>query len=319
MKKIALVFIALAIALTASANEETFQWSYNRAFFDKADGFRLYMGNTKETLTTLVADIPKSSVLIVSELPIIVEEHFDTNPGTKYATSGGGSWQWVASTKNMKISADGVDFMVVFDAGAGAVNDFAYKFYPEKRLGGDIANIYSYLKDTTAGDYYELRMSDVADKDNNFRKVINKQHGGVEGTFPFPRFAQCAIKPEGETICPGFPVYISWAPGHYVADVNQVSVYGKDETPIPVNKIEIIFKNQSGWIDDVVIGGRMTVQSKASFEMTALKVWFAISAYSAYGESGKSIPTEYSPQSTEQTTEYMKALPSKPTGIIILK
>ena len=162
-------------------------------------------------------------------------------------------------------------------------------------------------------------MSDVTDKDNNFRKVVNQQWSGVEGAFPLPRFTQCAIKPEGETKCPGFPVYISWAPGHYVADVNGVSVYGSDQAPIDVNRVEIIFKNQTGWIDDIVIGGRMTVQATAAVTLPALKVWFAVSAYGADGEGVKSIPTAYSPSSGQASTDYLKALPAKPTNIIILK
>ena len=69
---------------------ETFQWNYNRFHFDKITGFRLYMGTTETNLPTLVADIPKSAVSVVSELPILVKESFDASPGTKYATSGGG-------------------------------------------------------------------------------------------------------------------------------------------------------------------------------------------------------------------------------------
>lgn len=297
---------------------ETFQWSFNRYHFNQITGFRLYMGTAETALTTLVADIKKANVAVKSELPILVEEHFDAAPGTKYATSGAGSWEWVASTKNMKISPNGGDFMVIFNAAAGVVNDFNFYFWPEKS-DGEKAAVYSYLKDESIPGYYELRAGATnGTAESNLRKVYDGKYGGIDGKFDIPRYAQCAMKSEGETICPGFRVLMSWAPGHYEATVNGVSVFGTDEKPMGINKLELIFNQQAGWIDDIIIGGKMTLQATAAVTLPAPKVWFAIAAYGPNGEGPKSIPTEYMPTSDTDSTDDTK-LPAKPGKIIILK
>jgi len=280
MKKIVILLIILVgISNTPAAAEElTLAWRYNRYFFNQLVGFKLFMSKGAGLPATLIADIPKASVTIAEEAPILVEEHFDAAPGNKYEVTG--AWSWVSETKNMKI--DGPNFMVAFNVAAGTGNDMFFTFWPEKS-SSDQASVYSYLKDDGAHgvSYYELRLADAAGtRFSNWRKVVDSAFGGVESAFALPRYNQCEIQSTGNTVCPGFRVDMMWEPGHYEAIVFDESVSGADETPLNIQRLEVITANQSGWIDDIVIGGRMEVKYKATIALTpGEEVFFTATAY----------------------------------------
>lgn len=291
----------------AHAVEKTFAWGYNKYYHASVvNGYRLYMGITPDAVNQLVADIPKASAIVSRETPILMEEHFNTDPGTKYTTTGG-PWVWNSEKKNMKITTgEGKEFMFVLEYPAGVANNFSFQFWPEKKYGTD-GLIYTYLKDDgslTGSNYYELRLASGDTRYSNYRKVVNSQFGGVQGAFALPRFAECALKAEGETICPGFPVSQSWSDSFYMANWNGVEVGGKDPTPLNIVRLEIIVTNQDGWIDDIIIGGQIELQKKVDVQLPdALKIYFAISAYGPAGEGAKSSVYEYLPGSVIQSTD----------------
>jgi hypothetical protein len=280
MKKIAILLIVLAgiFNTPVAAEELTLAWRYNRYFFNQLVGFKLFMSKGAGLPATLIADIPKANVTITDEKPILLKEHFDVAPGNKYEVTG--AWAWVPETKNMKIS--GPDFMVAFTVAAGTDNDMFFTFWPEKS-SSDRATIYSYLKDDGAHgvSYYELRLADAAGtRFSNWRKVVNSAFGGVEGAFALPRYNQCEVQSTGNTLCPGFRVDMLWGPGHYEAIVFDKSVFGADETPLNIQRLEVIAANQGGWIDDIVVGGRMEVHYKATVALTPdEEVFFTATAY----------------------------------------
>lgn len=294
--------------------EKTFQWPYNRYFYDNdVTGFYLYRGNTADTVTEKIADIKKADITIANETAIILEEHFDTDPGTKYTVEGEGSWSWVENTENMKVvTGEGKSFMVVLTYPAGTANDFYFKAWPEKKYGTD-GLIYSYLKDDGAygTSYLELRLASGDTRFSNFRKVVNSQFGGVEGAFSLPKFAECALKSEGETICPGWLTSISWDGPGYESSWNGVAVGGSASESLNIQRLEIIFTNQDGWLDDLIIGGRMTLQKKVSFTEDNPEIFFAISAYGPNGESGKSMPVRYLPESGQASGSKLPAMPGQ--------
>lgn len=288
MKKIATLLIILAgISNTPAAAEElTLAWAYNRYFFNQLVGFKLFMAKGAGLPATLIADVPKASVTITKEKPILLEEHFNTDPGTKYPLKRG-AWSWQAETKNMKI--DGPDFMIVFPLAAGVDNDMSFSFWP-LASSSDQPIVYSYLKDEAISAYYELRLAGADGiRYSTWRKCYDSRWGGVDGAFGLPRYVQCPTKSTGVTYCPGIRVYMGWKPGHYSARVEGLVGdkpieegvgYGTDTKPLDLNKLEIIISNQSGWIDDIIIGGKMEVQYKATVELTpGEEVFFTATAY----------------------------------------
>lgn len=314
MKIIIALLSLLIFSSVAQAEVKTFGMRYNRFYFDTIQGLRLYMGDSPENIKTLVADIKKADITVYSERPFLIKETFDTDPGTKYPLQKG-SWKWAAAQKNMQI--DGPEFMVVFEVPAGVSNDFSFFFWPKSKTGSD-GLIYSYLKDETGNlsgsNYYELRLASGETRFSNWRKVVNSAFGGVEGAFALPRFSECSLKAEGETICPGFPVSMAWRPGNYTATWNGVGVEGKDETPLNIQKLEIIITDQSGWIDNIIIGGQVELRFSASITFPSPRVYFAASFYSANGEGEKSLPVMYDLKSTEDSTKK----PPMPGELIIL-
>lgn len=288
MKKIAILLIILAGVFNtpAAAEELTIAWDYNRYYFDKLVGFKLYKAKGAGLPATLIADIAKANVTITAEKPILLEEHFDTDPGAKYPLSEG-AWSWQADTKNMMI--DGPKFMVVFSLAAGASNDMSFTFWP-LAASNDQPTVYSYLKDEALGAYYELRLAGADGiRYSNWRKCYDSQWGGIEGAFELPRYAQCVKQTTGDTFCPGFTTYMGWTPGHYIARVESFEgdkpiaageAHGSDAKALDINKLEIIISNQTGWIDDIIIGGKMEVRYKATVALTpGEEVFFTATAY----------------------------------------
>lgn len=300
--------------------EKTFQFNYNRSGFDIVSGFRVYMGLSEDKIDQKIGDFSKDSAAIVGETPVLLNEKFDSDTSAKYQIEGG-KWTWQSSTKNMLVET-GADqsFKLVLPYEAGSNSAFSFYFGP-KKSHTDQATVMCYLKDLTNVEYktayYELRM---ADKDStrysNWRKVVNSKFGGVEGAFSLPRYAQCSLKSEGETICPGFFVSMDFEPGAYAAQVNGVDAIGNDQTPIDISRFEIILTNQDGWIDNIMIGGKMVLQKKINVDFPDSRVWFAVTAYNSYGESAKSLPVRYDLTSGTQNTG--GKIPAMPSGIIIL-
>jgi hypothetical protein len=324
MKKVffAVMLIFLLVSYT-EAKQVTIGWNYNRYFFDnKADGFKIYMGTTEGNYPTLIANIPKSQAIVHSEKPILLKETFDSDPGSKYPLERG-TWKWISETKNMKI--EDAEFMIVFTRPAGDSNDMTFTFWPEKKLGeGPI--IYSYIKDeaasTNGGVYYELRLgSSDGIRYSNWRKVYDQKFGGIDpnGAFALPRYPQCVIVEGQNNLCPGFFVSMSWQPDTYSVDLYPVgdlpamkgSAFGVDvdKRPLVINKLEIIINQQSGWIDDIIIGGQMDLRYTVDYAIPDQKVYFAATAYNQYGESQKSIPVAY--EVIEDNTQKVPGPPTK--------
>lgn len=297
------------VAQTYGAEPVTkkFRWDYDRFWLNKVQGFRLYVGTSESEVNQLVADIPANSVDVISETPIILAEDFNTDTSSKYETTGG-KWTWQSDTKNMLVeTGPGETFMLVLPYDAGVNNYFGFQFWP-KKSHNDAAALNSYLKPAEDNPYkiayYELRLGDVAGtKNSNFRKVVDSKFGGVEGAFMLPRYAQCAIKSEGNTICPGFPIAIKFNAGEYGAISNGVSVGGNDATPLDIKRLEIIIYNQDAWIDSIRIGGKMILQKAVPVTFPASRVWFAISAYNADGEGEKSLSSLYDLTSGTSSTK----------------
>lgn len=286
----------MVIQTYAHAETLTFAWNYNKYHHSKVTGYRLYMSTDPENFTTVIADIPKADVTVFSEKPILIEEHFDTAPGTKYNVTKG-SWSWVEQTKNMLIDSD--EFMVVFEVPAGVSNDMSFFMWP-KASKTDAPIVYSYLKDEPIEAYYELRLGGANGiRYSNWRKVYDMKFGGVNGAFALPRFAQCQIKSEGETICPGFWVGMTWTPDHYSATVMDETAFGDDDKPLNINKLEIIVQNESMWIDNIIIGGQMELRKQVSVTLPATGAYFVATAYNQYGESGFSVPNVFKEGATE--------------------
>ena len=314
MKKTAIIIISLILlSVSVQAKEIKIGFNYNRFFLDtKVDGFKFYMGDSADNCTTLVATIPKAQMVVSNEKPFLLKERFDTDPGTKYNITRG-SWSWVEKTKNMKIESD--EFMVVFEYPANDTNAMNFFFWPEKKLG-DQAQLYVYLKDeaasTDGGVYYELRFGAASGtRYSNWRKVYDKNYGGVDpnGAFPLPRFDECDLQPEGETICPGNLISMTWEPGVYCAEVLNKTMCGNDDRPLNINKLEIIIKQQSGWIDDIIIGGQLELTTPViNVDTSQDKVYFAATSYNSNGESDKSIPVLY-----ETVVDFTKMTPKKPS------
>jgi len=304
MQRATVVGLALigVFALAASAYAVTFAWNYNRLPLDLTVGFLIYMGDTADDLPTVIADIPKDQVTIQYEDPFLVNETFDTDPGTKYNVTRG-SWQWVEETKNMKVT--GPEFMVVFEEPAGTTNDFMLWFWPEKATG-DQPQLYLYIKDeaasTNGGVYYELRFgSSSGVRYSNFRKVYDQKYGGVDpnGAFPLPRYPQCTIIEGQNNICSGFWINVGFSPGPYNATIYDQAqqkytvVGGVDARALDINKLEIIIKEQTGWIDNIAIGGGMELRKTVEAVGIVPGKYFAVSAYNTVGESEKSPSVMY--------------------------
>ena len=114
MKKIMSFFtLTLAVAfipLQVAAIE--LHWNYNRFYHDKIFGYRIYMGTSADKIDQRIDNLSKSELTIVKEQPILLQETFDENPGSKYTVTKG-SWSWSETTKNMHIDSD--EFMIVFE------------------------------------------------------------------------------------------------------------------------------------------------------------------------------------------------------------
>lgn len=303
---------------TVARGATTFGWPYQKFHHETITGYRLYKGSSPDAVNTLVADIPKSSVTVVHQQPYLLVETFDTDPGSKYPLTQG-AWTWVAAQKSMKV--DSTDFMVVFEKPAGVSSAISFWFWPEKALG-DQPQLLNYNKDEAQGAYYELRFgSSSGTRYSNFRKVYDQQFGGVDpaGAFPLQRYPQCNIVEGQNNVCQGYRIFIDWDEESYTASIlNQATgqeetVAGGDTRALDVNKLEILAKQQSFWIDDIRIGGRMEL--KATVDVTLPppggKTYFALSAYriadgTTY-ESSKSIPLSYMTPNA--------SAPGKPKGL----
>lgn len=308
MKRIALFVVGLLYLLTTTSFAETILWNYNKYYYNKLTGFKLYSGTEEGNYPTLVTTIQKSDIVIVSEQPILLEEHFNTDPGSKYNITRG-SWTWVEETKNMKVESD--EFMVVFEYPAGVNSSMSFWYWPEKS-SGDQPILYSYIKDeamyaeTGLGSYYELRFAGVDGiRYSNWRKCYDGKYGGVDGAKSLSRYEQCNIVEGQENICYGFRISMDWSSEYYgVSILNQKlktfnDAYGEDSKPLNINKLEIIVNQQSFWIDDIIIGGAMTLSKEINLGNTS-PVYYAMTAMvqdpndsSKVIESGMSIPTIY--------------------------
>lgn len=288
------ISLAVLFASTANAADITIGWNYNKAPYEGLVGFRLYQGTSPDGINTLVEDIPKADVSVFLETPTLLNETFDEDPGDKYPLTNG-AWVWVEETKNMKIESE--NFMVVFELPAGDTNAISFWFWPHEALG-DQAQLYNYNKDEALAAYYELRFgSNSGVRYSNFRKVYDQQYGGVHpnGAFPLPRYPQCASSP-----CKGFRIDVAWYPGFYTASVfNQdtektVTVQGDDLKALNINKLEIISKQQTFWLDDIRIGGFLELRKRVSLPPLAQgeSRYLAMSAYNDTKESEKSIAVE---------------------------
>lgn len=296
MKKIVMLvvlsFAAVLLPLRAAAIE--LHWDYNRFYHDQILGYRIYMGTSPDKIDQKIADLPKSNLTIVKELPILIEEHFDQDPGSKYPLQSG-TWSWNKDTKNMHIDSAS-QFMIVFEKAAGMVNDMGFTFQPEKNTSDQPA-LYSYIKDeaasTNGGVYYELRLAGSnGTRYSNWRKVYDQKYGGIDsgGAYPLPRYPQCNIAENQNNLCPGFRVLMSWRPETYAVSIKSnendlpimnasVSLDDVDKRALNINKLEIIISNQSGWIDDIIIGGNMEIGTEINLTMPQIPVYFAASAY----------------------------------------
>jgi hypothetical protein len=84
---------------------------------------------------------------------------------------------------------------------------------------------------------------------------------------------------------------------------------GNDDRPLNINKLEIIIKQQSGWIDDIIIGGQLELTTPViNVDTSQDKVYFAATSYNSNGESDKSIPVLY-----ETVVDFTKMTPKKPS------
>lgn len=304
-KKFAIALGLLALATIARAETKTIAFTYSKPALAITTGFRIYQGTAADKVTTKVADFKVDAALKTeSEQPILLEEHFDADPGAKYSLAKG-AWSWVAETKNMHIAA-GAEFMIVFERPAGTANQMSFRFWPEKSTS-DQPQIQSYIKDEAQGAYYELRLGGADGiRTSNWRKVYDQQWGGIQGAFPLPQYNQCySGEPSGDVICNGFWVQMAWAPGPYMADVLGGSAEGNDARPLDINKLEILILNQAGWIDDIVIGGQAELRRDLDLTLVNGVTYLAISAYNSYGESAKSTPVLYK-------VELEEVIPGKP-------
>lgn len=306
------LFVLGCFLLTVSARGETrtIAFTFSKPALAITTGFRLYQGTAADAVTTKVADFKVDAALKTeSQAPILLEEHFDTDPGNKYPLTKG-AWSWVPETKNMHIEA-GAEFMIVFEKPAGATSQMGFRFWPEKSTS-DQPHLMSYIKDEAQAAYYELRLAGADGiRFSNWRKVYNQQFGGVQGAFGLPQYAQCySGEPSGNLTCNGFYVQMAWAPGPYMAEVLGGSAEGNDAHPLDINKLEIIIQNQGGWIDDIVIGGQMELRRDLDLTLVSGQTYLAISAYNSYGESAKSTPVLYK-------VELEETVPGKPKLIRI--
>lgn len=299
--------VLFALCSAVSAKELTLAWNYSKHYFGIVKGFKVYSGTTADAVSTLVADVAKAEVVTTEKQPILLEEHFDTDPGDKYNVTRG-SWEWVSETKNMHFT--GPEFMVVFEYPAGTESNMSFVFWPEKSTG-DAANLYSYIKDeaasTDGGVYYELRIGDAAGtRYSNWRKVYDKKYGGIDpnGAFALPRYNQCNIVEGQDNLCPGFAVYMDWDSVEYSANLRGPesvipqwgSVHGMDADAraLDINKLEIIINQQDGWLDDIVIGGLLEVRTKVNVTLPSSgPLYFVATAYNDNGESGPSAVGRY--------------------------
>jgi len=298
------VFTLIFCFANVARGATTFGWPYQQFHHETITGYRLYKGSSPDAVNTLVADIPKSSVTVVHQQPYLLVETFDTDPGSKYPLTKG-AWTWVVAQKNMKV--DSTDFMVVFEKPAGVSSAISFWFWPEKALG-DQAQLFNYNKDEAQGAYYELRFgSSSGTRYSNFRKVYDEKFGGVDpaGAFPLQRYPQCNIVEGQNNVCQGYRIFVDWDEKSYTVSIlNQATgleetVAGGDTRALDVNKLEIITKQQSFWIDDIRIGGRMEL--KATVDVTlpppGSTIYFAMSAYRMVDgnrlEGAKSIPVDY--------------------------
>lgn len=301
------LIVVIWIVTVCEAKELTFAWNFNKEFLEMTDGFKIYSGDT------LIKDIPKSEVEVFKESPVLLNETFDSDPGSKYNVTEG-SWTWDSATKNMKIESD--RFMVVFELPAGTESNMAFWFWPEKGLG-DMAQLYVYNKDeaetaaTGFGSYYELRFGSTSGiRYSNFRKCYDGKYGGVDpnGAFALPRYPQCTIVEDQANICNGYAIYMTWMGGEYgyystsIYDQKQkvwTEVGGSDSKALNVNKLEIILNSQTGWIDNIVIGGLMELRKKIDVDVSQLPMYFTVSAYNGNGESAKSDAYVYDAETGE--------------------
>lgn len=305
IKKIAIALGLLVLATTVRAETKTIAFTYSKPALAITTGFRLYQGTAAGAVTTKVADFKVDAALKTqSQTPVLLEEHFDTDPGAKYSLAKG-AWTWAAETKNMHIAA-GAEFMIVFEKPAGVTSQMSFRFWPEKSTS-DQPQLMSYIKDEVQSAYYELRLGGADGiRTSNWRKVYNGQFGGVQGAFPLPRYNQCyAGEPSGNVTCDGFYVQMTWTPGPYSAEAAGGSAEGSDDHPLDINKLEIIILNQGGWIDDIVIGGQMELRRDLDLNLVDGVTYLAISAYNSYGESAKSTPVLYK-------VELEQVIPGKP-------
>jgi hypothetical protein len=310
MKRLAIAlgwFLAggLCLAIAARGETRTIAFTYSKPALAITTGFRLYQGTAADAVTTKVADFKADAALKTeSQAPVLLEEHFDTDPGTKYPLTKG-AWSWVPETKNMHIAA-GAEFMIVFEKPAGATSQMSFRFWPEKS-SSDQPRIESYIKDEAQGAYYELLLGGLDGvRLSSWKKVYNQQWGGVQGAFGLPQYAQCySGEPSGNITCNGFYVQMTWAPGPYTAEVLGGSAGGNDAHPLDINKLEIIIQNQGGWIDDIVIGGQMELRRDLDLTLVNGVTYLAVSAYNSYGESAKSTPVLYK-------AELEEVIPGKP-------
>jgi hypothetical protein len=291
-----------------------FGFDYNVTEFANVDGFKVYSSpSSGGPYETLVIDVPKEEFVLENERPLLLHETFDTDPGTKYSITSG-SWSWVETTKNMKVSS-GTQFMVVFEHPAGTEAVMSFDFWPESSTG-DQARLMSYIKDESMPAYYELRFAAAnGARYSNWRKVYNEQYGGVEGAFGLPRFKQC----DTTNPCPGVRINMNWGPEKYMARITNQDptekvidqdavVFGTDATPLNVNKLEIIIDQQSGWIDDIVIGGDNEYACRtrtAEAQPDGTTLYYVVTAYKQHPtdntqilESGPSLEVEHTWETT---------------------
>lgn len=305
------VIVAIAMVVVAIATAETVAWNYPGSYHAAVKGYRLYSGESAQAVDHLVADFAPATVNVAATQPSLLNEQFGSDPGTRLQVTSG-SWKWVSATRNMKI--DVADFMVVFEVAAGTANTFSFTFFPEKSLG-EAPVIYVYAKDEALGAYYELRLGGAAGtRYSNWRKCYDSKWGGVEGAFTLPRYQQCyaGTMPAGDNLCDGFTVGLDWRPGAYTASVLDAHAGGTDDKPLNINKIEIIVKDQAGWIDAIVAGGELTLEKQVALGMAPGQTkHLELTAYNDFGESGRSLTGVY--------TAPAAGVPDSAKGLIILK
>lgn len=105
--------------------------------------------------------------------------------------------------------------------------------------------------------------------------------------------------------CPFYDYRLSWP----------LSWSSDEKDPLNITSVEIIMDKQSGWIDDIIIGGKIDLTFSLDIVFPAPRVWFASTTYNAGGESEKSPALQYDNTGSGQST----MVPKKPTNFIFLK